>query len=126
IAAHTGHPARFGSAHLLGVPARAISLRLSTGTTEAWNAEVVLGAARPGTLHGIGGWFEAQLSPGVTLTNSPLAARPIFRMQVFFPIGRPVSLEERDQIEVRLRILPAGGIVSSPVAVRAARSAHAP
>src|SRR5947209_19568807 len=118
IAANTGYPARFDSAHLLGVPARAISLRLSTATPDALNAEVVLAAARPGTLHGIGGWFEAQLSPGVTLTNSPLAARPIFRMQVFFPIGQPVSLEERDQIGVKLRILPAGGIVSWTVEVR--------
>jgi len=126
IAANTGYPARFDSAHLLGVPARAISLRLSTATPDALNAEVVLAAARPGTLHGIGGWFEAQLSPGVTLTNSPLAARPIFRMQVFFPIGRPVSLEERDHIDVRLRILPAGGIVSWTVEVRGARDGHGP
>ena len=59
-------------------------------------------------------------------TNSPLAARPIFRMQVFFPIARPVPLEERDQIDVRLRILPAGGIVSWTVDVRAGRDGHGP
>src|SRR3989441_2114538 len=124
IAANTGYPARFDPAHLLGAPARAISLRLSTvSTAAALSAEVVLEAARPGTLHGIGGWFEAQLSPGVTLTNSPLAARPIFRMQVFFPIGRPVSLGERDQIEGRLRILPAGGSGSVAVGVRGAPGA---
>ena len=127
IAANTGYPARFDPAHLLGAPARAISLRLSTvSTAAALSAEVVLEAARPGTLHGIGGWFEAQLSPGVTLTNSPLAARPIFRMQVFFPIARPVPLEERDQIGVRLRILPAGGIVSWTVDVRDGRDGHGP
>ena len=118
IATNTGYPARLAPAHMLGAAARAISLRLSTASTAALSAEVVLEAARPGTLHGIGGWFEAQLSPGVTLTNSPLAARPIFRMQVFFPIGQPVSLEERDQIGVKLRILPAGGIVSWTVEVR--------
>src|SRR2546422_8782885 len=122
IAANPGYPARFDPAHLLGAPARAISLRLSTvSTAAALSAEVVLEAARPGTLHGIGGWFEAQLSPGVTLTNSPLAARPIFRRQVFFPIARPVALEEHDQIRVRLRILPAAGVVSWTVDVRDGR-----
>ena len=126
IAANTGYPARFDPAHLLGAPARAISVRLSTASTAALSAEVVLVAARPGALHGIGGWFEAQLSPGVTLTNSPLAARPIFRRQVFFPIARPVALEEHDQIGVRLRILPAAGVVSWTVDVRDGRAGRGP
>ncbi len=126
IAANTGYPARFDPAHLLGAPARAISVRLSTASTAALGAEVVLVAARPGALHGIGGWFEAQLSPGVTLTNSPLAARPIFRRQVFFPIARPVALEEHDQIGVRLRILPAAGVVSWTVDVRDGRAGRGP
>ncbi len=126
IAANTGYPARFNSAHLLGVPARVISLRLSTASMDALSAEVVLAAIRPGTLHGIGGWFEAQLSPGVTLTNSPLAARPIFRMQVFFPIARPVALEEHDEVRVKLRILPAGAIVSWTIDVRSGRNGHGP
>jgi hypothetical protein len=126
IAANTGYPARFDPTHLLGAPVRAISIRLSTASTAALGAEVVLVAARPGALHGIGGWFEAQLSPGVTLTNSPLAAQPIFRMQVFFPIARPVPLQERDQIRVRLRVLPAGAIVSWTVDVRDGRAGYGP
>ena len=126
IAANTGYPARFDPAHLLGAPARAISVRLSTASTAALGAEVVLVAERPGALHGIGGWFEAQLSPSVTLTNSPVAARPIFRRQVFFPIARPVALEEHDQIGVRLRILPAAGVVSWTVDVRDGRAGRGP
>jgi Ribosomal protein L11 methyltransferase (PrmA)/Arginine methyltransferase oligomerization subdomain len=124
IAANTGYPARFDSAQLLGAPARVISLKLSTASMDALSAEVILVAVRPGTLHGIGGWFEAQLSPGVTLTNSPLAARPIFRMQVFFPIARPVVLEEHDEVRVRLRLLPAGAIVSWNVDVRDGHAGH--
>ena len=126
IAANTGYPARFDPAHLLGAPARAISVRLSTASTAALSTEVVLVAERPGALHGIGGWFEAQLSPSVTLTNSPVAARPIFRRQVFFPIARPVALEEHDQIGVRLRILPAAGVVSWTVDVRDGRAGRGP
>ena len=124
IATNTGYPARFDSAQLLGAPERVISLKLSTASMDALSAEVILVAVRPGTLHGIGGWFEAQLSPGVTLTNSPLAARPILRMQVFFPIARPVVLEEHDEVRVRLRLLPAGAIVSWTVDVRDGRAGH--
>ena len=126
IAANTGYPTRFDPADLLGAPARAISVRPSTASTAALSAEVVLVAGRPGALHGIGGWFEAQLSPSVTLTNSPLAARPIVRRQVFFPIARPVALEEHDQIGVRLRILPAAGVVSWTVDVREGRAGRGP
>jgi len=123
-ATNTGYPARFDPAHLLGVPARAVSLRLSTASMDTLSAEVALLAARPGTLHGVGGWFEARLSPGVTLTNSPLTARPILRRQVFFPIARPVAVEEHDEIRVKLRILPAGAIVSWTVEVRDDRGEH--
>ena len=124
IAVNTGYPARFDSTHLLGAPAEAISLKLMTASMDALDAECVLVAVRSGTLHGIGGWFEAKLSPSVTLTNSPLTARPILRRQVFFPIGRPVALEEHDEIHVRLRIRPAGTIVSWTVDVRGGRNGH--
>src|SRR5499433_3395880 len=122
IAANTGYPARFDSTHLLGAPAQAISLRLLSASMDALNVESVLVAARPGTLHGIGGWFEAKLSPRVTLTNSPLAARPIARRQVFFPIGHPVALEPRDEIHVKLRIRLAETIVSWTVDVKGPRN----
>jgi len=122
IAMNTGYPARFDSTHLLGAPAEAISLKLVTASPDALDAECVLVAVRSGTLHGIGGWFEARLSPSVTLTNSPLTARPISRRQVFFPIGRPVALDKHDEIRVRLRIRPAGTIVSWTVDVRGGRA----
>jgi len=126
IASNTGYPARFAPTHLLGAPARAISLRLASASVDIVNAETVLVAARPGTMHGLGGWFEAELSPRVTLTNSPLAARPIFRRQVFFPIAQPVALEKHDEIHVRLRIRPAGMIVSWTVDVLGAPHARGP
>ncbi len=118
IAANTGYPARLRPEHLLGAPVRALSLRLSTASPTALGAAVTLEAERPGTLHGIGGWFAAQLSPNVILTNSPLAARPIGRMQVFFPIASPIALAKHDQVGLRLRILPAETIVSWTIAVQ--------
>ncbi|HEX5497708.1 MAG TPA: 50S ribosomal protein L11 methyltransferase, partial [Thermomicrobiales bacterium] len=41
---------------------------------------------RAGVLHGIGGWFDAELAPGVRLTNAPRATVRLNRRNVFFPL----------------------------------------
>src|SRR5438309_1700368 len=89
---NSGHPRALGAGQLLG-PAgvgRSIDLRADAGSIVV-SAESVI--ARSGTLHGIGGWFSAALSPSVTLTNAPFAANPIARRGVVFPIrrGMPVT-----------------------------------
>lgn len=57
---------------------------------------------RKGTLHGIGGWFEAKLSPGTSLSTSPDSA-PTHWKHRFFPIGKPLEVSEGDKLEVRIR-----------------------
>ena len=76
-----------------------------------------IGITRSGTLHGIGGWFAATLSPTVTLSNSPLAANRIARRGVVFPVRRPTPLAAGDRVSVRMRILPADLLVSWSVRV---------
>src|SRR5262249_30290391 len=49
IASNTGYPARLDPAHLLGAPARTISLSLASASIDIVNAEAVVVAARPGT-----------------------------------------------------------------------------
>jgi len=60
---------------------------------------------RPGTLHGIGGWFEAQLSDSVRLTNSPLAEESITRRNVVLPIREPLNVRAGDVVHVSLTIV---------------------
>ena len=48
--------------------------------------------ARAGTLHGIGGWFHAELAPSIGFTNAPTAECRINRRNVFFPLDRPVAV----------------------------------
>jgi hypothetical protein len=57
-------------------------------------------------LHGIGGWFSAELSPSVTMTNSPLSSQRIERRNVFLPINRPVELHSGDLVQVQMHIIP--------------------
>jgi Ribosomal protein L11 methyltransferase (PrmA) len=120
IAANIGYPVKFRPDQLLGDPATAYSLDLSFATAAPFKLAASIAATRPGTLHGIGGWFSAQLSPGVTMSNSPLAPQPINRMNVFFPIDRPVSIDEGDRVDISMHIMPADMVVTWRVEVRAA------
>src|SRR5207237_7670547 len=82
--------------------------------------EAKLIAERDGTLDGIGGWFEAQLSTHVSMTNSPLSAQSIGRRNVFFPIAAPVDLSAGDRIHVAMRIVASEHLVRWHVEVTAA------
>jgi hypothetical protein len=77
-----------------------------------------LTAARAGVLDAIGGWFVADLAPGVTMTNAPDAAGRISRQQVAFPLGETVSLRAGDRVAVSMRIRPEDHLVRWTVDVR--------
>lgn len=120
IAHNTGYPVRLQSRHLLGDPVAGASLdSLSHGAKSIAFART-MNVERAGTLHGIGGWFDAQLSPNVRMTNSPLDRLRIRRRNVFFPIARPVSVAPGDRVEVSFNILPVDMIVTWKVEIHAA------
>lgn len=100
----TGYPLSVLPDQLLAEPSSIADLPLSTGTTRlrGRTRHVV---TRAGVLHGVAGWFDARLSPSVTMTNSPLDASRINRRQVFFPIERPVEVGTGDAIEIAMTIL---------------------
>lgn len=64
---------------------------------------------RAGTMHGIGGWFTAQLTPNVFLTNHPAVADSSW-MHGFFPLEHPLAVLPHDQIELEMNILANGSI----------------
>jgi hypothetical protein len=112
IATNTGYPFKFEPKQLLGQPERLGTLDLSTATGAAFRVQSCVTATRAGQLHGIGGWFHAQLSPSVIMTNSPLAAPRINRRNVFFPIDRPVALAVGDRVHIDMHIVPGQGLVT--------------
>lgn len=119
-AVNRGYPVAFDAADLLGPPALVVETPTSHAPESGFRADVQLTLARPGTLHGLGGWCAAQLSPGVAMTNSPLSAERINRRNVFLPLTTPVAVSAGDRVRVRLSILPADYIVSWTVAVTTA------
>lgn len=105
IAANTGYPVRFAPEQLLGEPVLAGALNLTSATVPL-KFDVTAAVRRTGVLHGVGGWFAAQLSPNVVMTNSPIAADRINRRNVFFPIERAVDVAEGDSVRVVMHVLP--------------------
>lgn len=120
MAANTGYPARFAPRQLLSEPEPAALLDLTTSTQYPLRLDSTSVVRRKGTLDGIGGWFDAQLSPSVSISNSPLDRHRITRRQAFFPIESPVAVAEGDRVLVSMRILPEESMVSWIVTVHPA------
>ncbi len=57
---------------------------------------------RDRTIHGILGWFDAELTSSVGFSNSPLAP-PALYGQAYFPIAAPMALIVGDVVHCRLR-----------------------
>lgn len=106
IAANTGYPIKLTPEQLLGPSVDALSVDPSLSGSQPLPLTCTLTVNRPGTLHGLGCWFVAQLSPSVTMSNSPLSESRIDRRNVFFPLDRPISVQPGDAVAVTMHILP--------------------
>jgi len=67
--------------------------------------KLLFSMTRPGIIHGLAGWFEVQLCPGVDITTAPGAATTHWR-QAFFPVREQISIIEGDLMEVSFSIGP--------------------
>jgi precorrin-6B methylase 2 len=110
--------------HLLSVPVSSAAVDLMCDVAMPIRLSAELRASRDGMLHGIGGWFEATLSPAVTITNSPIDGQRILRPQLFFPIGDSVPIETGARVTVSMQILPAADMYSWEVEVASRRFRH--
>ena len=106
LAVNTGYPARFAAAELLAEPASLSVLDLAKPEPRSVVAEAECAVRREGTLHGLGGWFRAELAPGMFMSNAPGDPARIDRRNVFLPVGKPVAVAPGDRIRVRARIMP--------------------
>jgi protein arginine N-methyltransferase 1 len=149
LAAPVEHPDGFRDAHFWGEPVAGLALdpvlrwSLNTGYPFKCEARQILSSdrvsatfpsvgapamlplsgevviMRRGTVHGVAGWFSAEMAPGVTLTNDPITSR-LNRRQVYLPLERAVDVEAGDRVSIRLRIRPADMLVSWTVEIHAA------
>ncbi len=85
-----------GPEMLCSEPATMCELQL--GENPEWvrgSAELVITQA--GTMHGLGGWFDASLCPGVRLHNAPPSPAPSWK-HAFMPLPEPVEVKEGDRL----------------------------
>jgi hypothetical protein len=106
LASNTGYPVKLMPEQLLGPSVEPLSVDPSVSGSQPLHLNATLSVRRTGTLHGLGCWFVAQLSPSVTMSNSPLSDQRIDRRNVFFPLDPPVPVQAGDSVIVTMQILP--------------------
>jgi protein arginine N-methyltransferase 1 len=85
---------------LLGEPAEAGEIDLTAAEARSVHLSASLAVRRPGLLHGIAGWFEVELAPGVRMTNSPLCPNRIQRAIMLLPLEQAVPVSENAPLDV--------------------------
>jgi SAM-dependent methyltransferase len=111
-AINTGYPLQLAPGDLLADPVDAIRVDVRPRPERALRAQVEFLVRRAGTVHGIGGWAAARLSPRTILTNSPLAGDRIKRRNVFLPLRAPFAVTPGDRVALTLAVLPEQHIVN--------------
>jgi SAM-dependent methyltransferase len=75
--------------------------------TDEWKSRRVTGSttiSRDGSLVGLGGWWSAQLSPSVRVTNAPGADGRVDRGHQLLPLDAPVPVQAGDVVHVDVRL----------------------
>jgi protein arginine N-methyltransferase 1 len=102
---------------LLATGARLITTRLAEYDGAQLKASAAMEIRRDGNLHGLLGWFSAELADGIVMTNAPGVPDRINRRQIYFPV-EPIGVTPGDKVTCTLQILPLNSIVDWKVAVR--------
>lgn len=72
------------------------------------SAESILTPLRAGTIHGAVVWFDAELAPGITFSNSLVEPELIYG-RAFFPFVEPVAVELGDRVKLEISANLIGG-----------------
>jgi type I protein arginine methyltransferase len=95
------HWIKFASDSTLSEPQPWANVLLREATKDAASGDASFTCTRDGTLHGIGGWFEAELTPGVSLSNSPSSQTTSWSRALLL-LGKPVTVRIGDRVDVKL------------------------
>lgn len=91
------------SVTLLGRPESLVELDFETLRAPQRRMGAQMTVTRRGVMHGIGGWFDATLSPKVEVSSDPRSAETHWG-QVFYPIGPPEPVGRGTTVDFELRV----------------------
>ncbi len=117
IAFNFAYPSEKRPRRMLGEPAHLVTFDLTDLTPEHFTAKAEIRVSAAGIMHGLSGWFIAELTPGVIITNSPFSKKRIKRSAVFFPIEKPVVLKKGEFLNITITAITTQNLVSWKVLV---------
>lgn len=112
MAANTGYQVNLDPGSICGDAATIASIDLSHAETGTLHGEATTTINRTAVMHGLGGWFSAQLAAGIWISNSPLSPAQIKRRQIFFPIDHGMAVNKGDLVKIRMAIRPVDMVVN--------------
>ena len=95
------HSIRIEDTAFLANPALLTRIDLSELRDPAVEGTVTAQVAREGVIHGICGWFTAELAEGIVVDNAPRGTTNY--AQTFFPIEAPTRVEKGERISIAIR-----------------------
>lgn len=107
---NTKHSVELTPAELIAVPVALGGIDLAEAQPDYFSWRATLRVDRDGVFHGLAGWFESELAPGVRMTNSPLEER-INRPQVFLPTGEAVPVSAGEDVVATVMARPASNLL---------------
>lgn len=115
-AANTGYPVDPEHVSPCSAGERIVVLDAARWEGEPLTGTATLTVSRDARIDGLAGWFVAELSPGVRMTNAPDTADRINRRLAFLPFDQPIAVRAGDTIVVTIRLLAGEHILSWEVA----------
>jgi len=110
-ALNSGYPVKLDAGQVLGSSAGIVAIDFASSVPDVLKGDTTLTIERDGVMHGLGGWFVAELSDHVTMTNSPVQSPAIGRRNVVLPIETPVAVRRGDRVNVAMTIVHAQTLV---------------
>jgi protein arginine N-methyltransferase 1 len=85
----------------LSEPASLLFTDLTQVEDDDFSAEASYVVKRKGTVHGFGGWFTAELTPTVRLSNVPPSKTPSWS-HTFMPLEWPLAVKTGDRLQLKI------------------------
>jgi len=102
LAANNLHYISLSTKQMMAESACIFQFNLAEDEANDFEGVVTFTAARDGCIHGIGGWFQAEICPGILLSNQPPNQVPSWH-HVLFPLTRPVQVMKNEQVRVAIK-----------------------
>jgi len=95
------HPLKLHEGTFLSEPARVEPIVFAETKLAEIDTKVSFYASRRGRCHGLAGWFNAELMPGLQISNGPGDKGSHWGL-AFFPLDRPVVVDRGNRIQAEI------------------------